>query len=183
MGTLKQLLPFGDRTVLERVVDALLASRATPVVVVLGHRAEDVRAALGSRPVIVTLNPDPAGDMLSSVRCGLRATPPDRPVLIALGDQPLITPGLIEQVIDAFEQGRGGIVIPTYQGQRGHPMIMAARYREDIFALQGAGGLKQLRDRHPDEVSEVPVETDAVLIDLDDPQAYQAALKRLSTGG
>ncbi|MBI4551039.1 MAG: nucleotidyltransferase family protein, partial [Candidatus Latescibacteria bacterium] len=122
------------------------------------------------------------GDMLSSVRCGLRATPPDRPVLIALGDQPLITPELVDRLIETFEQGHRGMVIPVYQGKRGHPVILDARYRDEILTLHGEGGLKQLRDRHPDEVSEVPVETDAVLIDLDDPQAYQAALKRLSTG-
>lgn len=179
MGALKQLLPFGEHTVVERVISTLIASKVNRVVVVLGHRAEEIRRVLSTYPVTITVNPDPDGDMLSSVQCGVRTAEPGHAFLIALGDQPLITAGTVDRLIEAAARTEAGIVVPSYQGRRGHPVLIAARHREDILALRGDGGLKQLREQYPDAVYTMPVETDEILIDLDQYQEYKDALKRL----
>ncbi len=179
MGTLKQLLPFGDRTVIEHAARALTRSRlGTDVVVVLGHRAEEIVARISALPVRFAYNPDPEGDMLSSIRCGLAFIDPDQAVLVALGDQPLVTTGIVDQLIAEYERHPEGLVLPVFDGKRGHPMIVSPAYREEILFQSNPGGMKGLRDRHADSVRLVPVDTDAVLVDMDYRHEYEAALKR-----
>ncbi len=178
MGTLKQMLPFGEGTVLEQVVGALTASTLRDVTVVLGYRSDEIQIRLTSWPVHTILNPDLHGDMLSSIQCGIRATCEDQAVMIALGDQPFISEVIINRLIGEYENQSSGIVLPVYNGKRGHPMIIGPEYREDLLN-QTEGGLKALRDRYEDHVRTVPVDTDAVLIDLDYRHEYEQALNRL----
>lgn len=179
MGTLKQLLPFGGVTLIEQVVRTLTRSRVgKDVVVALGHRAEEIVKRVSGLPVRFAYNPDPEGDMLSSIRCGLAYIPPDQAVLIALGDQPLVTAEIVDQLIAEYERQPEGMVLPVHEGKRGHPMIVSPAYREEILFQSLQGGLKALRDRHAESVRLVPVDTDAVLVDLDYRDEYEAALKR-----
>ena len=179
MGTLKQLLPFGSVTLIEQVARTLTRSRVgKDVVVVLGHRAEEIVKRISGLPVRFAYNPDPEGDMLSSIRCGLAYIPPDQAILIALGDQPLVTAEIVDQLIAEYERQPEGMVLPVHEGKRGHPMIVSPAYREEILFESNPGGLKALRDRHAESVRLVPVDTDAVLVDLDYRDEYEAALKR-----
>ena len=179
MGAMKQLLPFGDGTVIEHVSRTLTRSRLkSNVVVVIGHRAEEMAGLLSALPVRVAYNPDPEGDMLSSIRCGMAYIAPDQAVLVALGDQPLVTTGIVDRVIAEYERQPEGMVLPAFEGKRGHPMIVSPAYRDEILFHPAPGGLKGLRDRHADSVRQVPVDTDEVLIDLDYREEYEAALKR-----
>jgi len=179
MGALKQLLPFGDQTVIGHVLRTLMRSRiGKEVVVVLGHRAEEIAGHISGLPVRMAYNPDPEGDMLSSIRCGLAYIPPDQPILLALSDQPLITPAILDKLIAEYERNPEGIVLPVYDGSRGHPMIVSPMYREEILFMSDSTGMKGLRDRYADSVRLVSVDTDAVLIDLDYPHEYEAALER-----
>ena len=179
MGTLKQLLPFGSVTLIEQVVRTLTRSRVgKDVVVVLGHRAEEIVKRISGLPVRFAYNPDPEGDMLSSIRCGLAYIPPDQAILIALGDQPLVTAEIVDQLIAEYERQPEGMVLPVHEGKRGHPMIVSPAYREEILFQSLQDGLKELRDRHAESVRLVPVDTDAVLVDLDYRDEYEAALKR-----
>ena len=179
MGTPKQLLPFGDVTVIGQVVRTLTRSRlGKDVVVVLGHRAMDVVKRISGLPVRLAYNPDPEGDMISSIRCGLAYIEPEQAFLIALGDQPLVTTGIVDRLIDEYERRPEGMVLPVHEGKRGHPMILSPAYREEILFESMPGGLKALRDRHADSVRPVPVDTDAVLIDLDYRSDYEEALRR-----
>src|ERR1039458_3869357 len=104
MGTSKQLLPFAGTTVIGRIVDQVLASCVEDVCVVVGHQADLVRQALDGRPVRFAVNPNyHQSDMLASIRCGLAELPHDcRAMLIAIGDQPSLTSGLIDSLHDAF---------------------------------------------------------------------------------
>ena len=179
MGMLKQLLPFGKSTVLEQVVKALTTSKLHAVTVVLGHRSEEIRSRLTSWPVHTVINPDPDGDMLSSIQCGIRSIPEDQAVMIALGDQPLISEAMVDLLITAYERKPSGMVLPVHNSRRGHPMIIAPAFREELLTLS-EGGLKTIRDRHEDQVITVPVDTDAVLIDLDYRHEYERALHRIA---
>lgn len=179
MGTPKQLLPFGGATLIEQVVRTLTRSRlGKEVVVVLGHRAMDIVERISGLPVRLAYNPDPEGDMLSSIRCGLAYIEPDQAIMIALGDQPLVTTGILNRLIGEYEGRPEGMVLPVHDGKRGHPMILSPAYREEILFEAMPGGLKALRDRHSGSVRAVPVDTDAVLVDLDYRSDYEEALRR-----
>ena len=179
MGTLKQLLPFGSVTLIEQVVRTLTRSRlGKDVVVVLGHRAEEIVARVSGLPVRFAYNPDPEGDMISSIRCGLAYIPPDQAILVALGDQPLVTTGTVNRLIAEYERRPEGMVLPVHDGKRGHPMIVSPAFREEILFESNPGGLKGLRDRHAESVRLVPVDTDAVLFDVDYRSDYEEALRR-----
>ena len=179
MGTPKQLLPFGSLTLIEQVIRTLTRSRlGKDVVVVLGHRAMDIVKRISGLPVRLAYNPDPEGDMISSIRCGLAYIEPEQAFLIALGDQPLVTTGIVDRLIDEYERHPEGMVLPVHEGKRGHPMILSSAYREEILFESMPGGLKALRDRHADSVRPVPVDTDAVLIDMDYRSDYEEALRR-----
>ena len=180
MGAFKQLLPFGDMTVIERIVSVLLASRVAETIVVLGHRADEIQAQLDGYEVTITRNPDPEGDMLSSVQCGVRAATQDHGVMIVLGDQPLITTEMVDELISFYEQKQDAFVIPVHEDKRGHPMIISPRYREDILSLSGNAGLKALRDRYPEAICRVPVDTKSILADMDYYHDYENALRHLS---
>ena len=119
MGTQKLLLPVGDTTVIDRIADQLLESRIDTVTVVVGHDRERVKAALSGLRVSFVTNPDPEGDMLSSVRCGLRSlSPACEAVLVALGDQPGITAALVDAMVEAYDGQTAPIVVPARHGSR-----------------------------------------------------------------
>ncbi|MCS6862149.1 MAG: nucleotidyltransferase family protein [Abditibacteriales bacterium] len=187
MGTLKQLLPFGEGTMLETVLDTLLRSRVDEIVVVLGHRWEEVAAVVHRKMpqashahVRIALNERYQDEMLSSVQCGVRALSAEADAfLVALGDQPLITPHLVNRLIEVFIRERPPIVIPTYHGKRGHPVLFDAALRSEILALGRNATLKEVVERHADAVRELPCEEEGIVRDVDHPSEYWQALEAL----
>lgn len=181
MGTTKQLLPFGDKTVLQTVVDTLVDAKLAGVAVVLGHDAEAVRDSLRGRPVRFCVNEAYREGMFSSVLCGLRALPADADAaLIALGDQPQIALNAVRAVAQAYREGDKGIVVPVSGGRRGHPVLIdLSRYRREILSLSGDRGLKPVVRGHPEDTLEVPVDDEGILRDLDTPEDYRAEVARM----
>jgi molybdenum cofactor cytidylyltransferase len=177
MGVQKLLLPFGGKTVIAHIVDQLLESMVDKVYVVTGHQAERISRELSGRPVSTVNNPDYESGMLSSVRCGLRALPEQcRGVLVALGDQPAITSKLVDRMLQSFAAAEKRILVPFYDGKRGHPILFSEVYREEILTHYDSVGLRGLLHAHPDEVFELAVSTSAVLSDMDVPQDYRREL-------
>jgi molybdenum cofactor cytidylyltransferase len=178
MGTSKQLLPFGSTTVLGHVVDQLLQSRLDGVCVVVGHEAEQVSRAVSRERVRIVRNPDYVqGEMLSSIRCGLRALPAGcSAALIALGDQPTITTELVDQMVLAFSTAGPGILVPVHDGKRGHPVLIAASYFNEVLTRYDDVGLRGLLAAHPEDVVELPVSSSKVLFDMDKPEDYRRLL-------
>ena len=181
MGATKQLLPFGDKTVLQTVVDTLLGAKLAGVSVVLGHDAEAVRDSLKDRLVQFCVNDAYREGMFSSVLCGLRGLPTDADAaLIALGDQPQIELNVVRAVVRAYREGSRGIVIPVSGGKRGHPVLInLPRYRREILSLSGDQGLKPVMRGHPQDTLEVPVDDEGILRDLDTPEDYRAEVTRI----
>jgi len=180
MGSTKQLLPFGDRTILQTVVDTLLSSDLAGVMVVLGHDADLVRDSLADRKVHFCMNETYREGMFSSVRCGLQNLPAQADaVLIALGDQPQIDLAVVEAVIQTFREEDKGIVIPSWDGKRGHPVVINLnRYLAEILALSGDQGLKPVMRGHPEDTLEISVEDEGILRDLDTPEDYESEIER-----
>lgn len=177
MGRLKQLLPLGDRLVVQRVADAA-CSCIDRVVVVLGHEAAAVGAALAGRPVECVVNADYAAGMLSSFRCGLEAAGEADGYLLCLGDQPGIGPQVIRALLNAAQKTDKGLLIPVHCGRRGHPVLIGARYLPEINALPPEGGLKPVTRGHPEDTAEIVLDDQAVLEDMDTPDDYRRHLGR-----
>lgn len=168
MGRLKQLMPLGKGTILERAIDNLLASTVDEVIVVVGYRAEEVVAAISSKPVKIMVNPNYEEGMSTSIVAGLVLVDPKADgVMLALGDQPYVSSQTINQLVDKFYQHGKGIVVPTYQGRRGHPVILAIKYKAELLGLEGDVGAREVVKNHPQDVLEVEVEDRGVIIDID----------------
>jgi molybdenum cofactor cytidylyltransferase len=124
-------------------------------------------------------NPDPRADMLSSVRVGLRAIGSRcDAIVVALADQPSIGSELLGRMVDEFAGGRGRIVLPVHQGQRGHPILFGQEYAAEILAQFDGEGLRGLLRAHPAEIRELPAPDGSVLLDMDRPEDYQRELRR-----
>jgi molybdenum cofactor cytidylyltransferase len=177
-GIQKLLLPLGDTTVIGRVADALLASAIDRVIVVVGPDGR-VAGALAGRGVTLVVNPHPDADMLSSVRCGLRAVPQDcQAVVVAPGDQPALTPDLINEMLRTFAACGQGILVPVHGGVRGHPLLFSSPYREEVLSRYDGEGLRGLLRAHPEDVFELLTAQPAVVEDVDHPQDYHRELRR-----
>ncbi len=173
MSVQKLLLPFGSSTVVGTVVDAVSRPPVDRTIVVTAPGG-DVAAALAGRDVTLVVNPDPAAEMLDSVRIGLRALPPAcEAVLVTPGDLPGVTPGLVASLVAAFRASGKGIVVPVYDGGRGHPLLLGARYFAEVLTRYDDVGLRGLPRAHQDDVLEVVVVDDAVLADIDTPEDYE----------
>jgi molybdenum cofactor cytidylyltransferase len=181
MGTQKLLLPYAGATVIRHIVDRVAASSVDRIVVVAGRDAAGVRAATDGSRATVVVNETSDGDMLSSVRCGLRALPAEcEAALVVLGDQPSITAELVDHLIGASAASGRGIVVPAYQGRRGHPLLFSLDYRSEVLTGYDGVGLKGLLETHADDVFELAVADDDVVTDMDVPDDYRAALRRLA---
>ncbi|ETX03529.1 MAG: hypothetical protein ETSY2_33215 [Candidatus Entotheonella gemina] len=179
MGKLKALLPFGERTVIEQVIHNLLQVNLDSVTVVLGHRASEIAAVLEPLPVRILHNVRYREGMTSSVRTALQQiVPVPEAYLLALADQPHLGHEPAQRVLEAFAQTHHGLVIPTYQGKRGHPIILSGKYRQEVLALDREQGLNLVTRGHPEDTLEVPLADDGILQDMDYPEEYEAVLKR-----
>jgi molybdenum cofactor cytidylyltransferase len=186
MGVQKLLLPYGGETLIGHIAAEVLRSPVDRTFVIVGQDAARVAAALPAAPgsgqhIEIITNPDPGGEMLSSVRCGLRALPPDcEAVLVALGDQPSITADLVGRMVAAYRASGRGIVVPVHGGRGGHPIIFSTRYRQEVLSRFDDVGLRGLRQAHPEDVLELDSPDPAVLSDMDYPADYRRELARLA---
>lgn len=173
----KLLLPFGESTVLESVVAAVCASPIEDVVVVTGHEDRFIRDALASYRVRIAYNPEYEEGLSTSIRRGVLASDRETDAfVIVLGDMPFITDLTIGRLIELFDASRErAIVVTTFQGNRGHPVVFDGSYRSDLMALTGDVGGRSILEAHPDAVVEVEVRDAHVLEDIDTWDAYTAA--------
>jgi molybdenum cofactor cytidylyltransferase len=181
-GSFKPLLKWGKRTVIGECVHQMRNSQLAEIFVVLGHRELEIRQTLSGSGVQYAINDDYRRGMLSSIKVGLASLSPNEDAaLIALVDQPMIAKEIIDTLIDAFDAGAKGIALPTYEGKHGHPIIISARYFEEIMQLDedSPEGLRLFIDKHRDDTLEVPVPTQAVIEDIDLPEDYARLSKRV----
>jgi molybdenum cofactor cytidylyltransferase len=185
MGQMKVLLPWeGNRPIIRVIADRLKRMRMDDIVIVTGHMAEQVRDALEKEPVRFVHNKEyREGDMLSSLQTGLRALGPEiSAALVVLGDQPQLDNRIVLQVMNAYAEGRGTIVAPSYQQRRGHPILLDRMYWPEILELPRGAAPRDVINAHADQIYYVNVETDSILRDIDTPADYQEARKRAGLG-
>jgi molybdenum cofactor cytidylyltransferase len=179
-GTNKLLAEIGGVPMVVRVAQRLLASRARPIVAVLGNRADEIDKAIGRLPVARVRNPDFAEGLSTSLKCGLAALPDDLDAtLVCLGDMPLISGRHIDRLIAAFNPLEGrAIVVPTRHGKRGNPVLWARRFFAEMMQISGDVGARHLIGEHAELVAEVEMDDDAILVDIDTPEALAALQTR-----
>jgi molybdenum cofactor cytidylyltransferase len=184
LGRNKLLLPFKGQPLIAHAVDTLMASKVDEIIVVLGHEAEQVRAAIGNKGVRFVENPDYRLGLSTSVRAGFAAVPVQTTgIMIYLADQPLLKVGEVDFLIGALaEAGKANksIVVPLFRGQRGNPVIVKATYKASLLAITGEAGCRRLIKQNPDQVLTVEMETDHVVRDIDTIEAYDRLLAQES---
>jgi molybdenum cofactor cytidylyltransferase len=185
MGEFKQLLPLGPRRVVEWVVAALMDAGLAEIVVVTGHRRDEVEAAVAAYPVRFAFNPDYAGgEMLSSIQVGLRALGAEaEAAILALGDQPQLQIEAVKAILKAYRrEGGGHVYIPIYEGRRGHPICLPRSFWAGVLALPWTASLRDFLRERAGDVVEVPVTTASILRDMDTVEDYERELLHLWGG-
>lgn len=173
MGVFKPLLPFGNRTVIECCISSLQAAGVSDIVVVVGHRAEDLRAHLSAMDLTFAVNPEPDSEMSVSIARGVEAVRTEaRGLLIALVDYPGVPAEVITAVVDAWRKG-ARLVQPEYAGHGGHPVLIDLAYRNELLSLDPSSGLRSLFAAHREEVRRLPVPSPYVARDMDTWEDYR----------
>jgi len=175
----KLLLPFKGKTIIETVVENVARSVSSNILVVLGSHREQIQEQLVNSAVKIGVNENYMDGMLSSVICGFRALPGEaKAALIFLADQPQIPAQVTDLVIKAWIESGKGIVIPTFNGRRGHPVLIETRYKVDIERLDPEKGLRVLSEKFKNDVFEVECSIPEILRDIDTPEEYQFEINK-----
>lgn len=178
MGQSKPLLPFGKHLVIERILSVLTNCSIDEALVVTGYMREAVEERLSEWSVRSVFNPEfETGEMLSSVQVGLRSVSAEADAaMILLGDQPGLKETVVEMVLKDYRDGKGDIVIPSYQMRRGHPIIIGRAYWKDILDLGEGETLRDFFKGTTEVIHHVEVSTPTVLRDMDTPADYRREL-------
>jgi len=173
MGEFKPLLPFGDATILERDITLFRDAGIRDIRVVIGHRAAELLPRverLRARPV---MNGRYADGMFSSVTAGVASLGDEVEAFFLLPvDIPLVRPQTVSLLAESFTRGEGAILYPSFLGRRGHPPLIAARYRKEIIAWDGEGGLKGFLSLHDAKAVSIETEDEGILLDMDTVAEY-----------
>ena len=175
MGQVKQLLPWGDTTVLGQTIRNLQETAVYDILVVSGHEANKVETIALREGVNAIRNRQYAsGEMISSLQTAVRQLPEwVTAVLVALADQPMVPPEVMDQLLFAYWQGKGSLVAPAFDGRRGNPVLIGREHFAELLALTPDEAPRTLLQRHPADLHLVPVSSAAVLHDLDSPEDYE----------
>jgi len=174
MGQQKLLMPFEGGSMVETIVWKIAQSNSIQTIVVTGHEKSRVEEVLKDCGVQFADNKNYEAGMLTSVQTGVKAIVLESTgFLVFLGDQPMVSVVVINRLIAVFQKTTKGLLVPTFLGKRGHPVLIDAKYRKEIAALQQESGLRGLFLNHPDDILEVEFDSDAILKDIDTPGDYQ----------
>ncbi|NJD34464.1 MAG: 4-diphosphocytidyl-2C-methyl-D-erythritol kinase [Betaproteobacteria bacterium] len=176
MGGINKLLqPVDGIAMVRRAVNAALASRCSPVLVVTGADADAVEACLGGLDVQFAHNPDHETGMASSLRRGLAALPADADAaVVLLADMPRIDGGHVDRLLASFDPQQPKIVAPVREGRRGNPILWPREFFAEMMAVEGDVGARALLQRHASRVEAVSFDDDAIFADVDTPAALEA---------
>lgn len=178
-GRNKLLLPFGNKTILETVIEALLSIDLREIIVVTGHEREKVESVVSASPVRPVYNSDYQEGMAASIKTGIVALQSQNTgILICHGDMPLITPGLVKKLATAFQSTPDGtIVLPFFEGRHGHPVIFSTHFREELLQIEGDKGARTIIQRYPEAVVKVPISDPQISLDIDTQEEYRKLFK------
>jgi molybdenum cofactor cytidylyltransferase len=178
MKRFKPLLPLGETTITDHVIDTFI-NAGVAVVLVTGFRHDDIVAGIKKRAVTVVHNPDYARGMFSSIQAGLsRLGPETRAFFVLPVDIPLVRPATVRRLLDAAAANPDNVLYPVFGGKRGHPPLVPSGLVPAILGWTQNGGLKAALGSRERLALEVPVADGCILFDIDTPDDYAALLKR-----
>jgi molybdenum cofactor cytidylyltransferase len=175
MGRDKALLVYRGRTFLETIIAMLRDAGIDRIAAVLGHHAQEIRQAANLAEVEVVINPEYHRGQTSSLQAGLHAL--DQPTLeglvLCLVDHPAATSTTLRKLLESFRLSRAPVVIPTHQGQRGHPVLISRALFPELLSLGPEEGANLVVRNYRDRTSFVEVDDGGILLDVDDDVAYR----------
>ncbi len=183
MGRPKPLLTWAGTTLLEWQIEQLREAGASEVIVVLGSRAEEVEPVATAAGATVVLNPDYREGRASSLRAGAAAVHDNAAAIVILGvDQP--RPAWVtRRLIERRRENGPAILIPAFEGHRGHPVVLSAALLGELRAVNEASlGLRAVTERHQAETETVEIDNSSVIVDLNTPSEYEDALRAFNNG-
>ncbi len=173
MGRPKMLLSFNELTMIETVLKNVSESKVDKILVVLGAEKDAIAAKINKLDMELCYNENYIEGMLSSVKCGFKNLPNDfKAAMVFQGDQPFIAADVINKVIEAYLSSKYGIIIPVYDGKRGHPILIDSKYSGEIAKLSPEIGLRALTFRFHYDVLEVKTEEPGIFRDFDTYKEY-----------
>lgn len=178
MGSPKALIPYHGTTFAGHLLEVISHPRVGIVRFVLGAGADKIRERLQLDPATVVLNPDWPRGQLSSIQAAIRSLPPGATagLMLCPVDHPIVSADLVGQLIAEFDSTGKPVVLPTYRGRRGHPVIFRASLYEELLAASLEVGARQVVWAHQADVVEVPTEEKGVVLNLDDPETLKRAI-------
>lgn len=191
MGEPKQVMRIRGKPLLRIVLETLRKAKVDETVVVLGPDAGRTMEEVGIKGERVVVNPRQSEGMSSSLRLGLRSLSPDTTAaVVVLGDMPLLSPSTVNRIIDGYLSKGAPVVVPTYRGVRGNPVLFARSVFPEIMKIRGDVGARSVVDSQGGAVLEVPVADEGVIVDIDTQSDYERvaarsrrARRRRSQGG
>ncbi len=180
MGRPKALLPIDGQTFIEKIVGALKKSSVAKVMVVLGHNADEMIQRIEHLRVEILVNPDYKLGQLSSLQVAVRRLerePDCDGMLVHLVDHPYVNTELVQTMIKRYEDTGKLIVVPRYNGKRGHPVIFSRKLFSELLAAPVDQGAKAVVNAHRDDTLEIDTEAEGVTVDIDTPELYRQHVK------
>jgi len=195
MGRDKASLPFRGSTFLETIIQTLREAGIARVAVVLGHHADEILESLQLKDIEVVINRDYHLGQTSSLQAGLRAvaamssspqstdqgggggdnagtTGEPEAVLLCLVDHPAVSAATVRALADSFQQSPAPVIIPTHQGQRGHPVMIARKLFPELLSLGPVEGANTVIRKYRDTSKFLEIDDEGVLLDVDDPETF-----------
>jgi molybdenum cofactor cytidylyltransferase len=170
MGRPKALLPLRGRTFLENILHAISLSSVQNTVVVVGHHRDEIGERFPSIPLV--FNPNYEQGMITSFQTGIRALPSGlTAAFLFLVDHPLVEPSTIDAMGRGADPNR--IVLPVFEGRRGHPVLFGAAILAEILALPASQGANVVVRKDPARILEIPVSDAGILVDIDTPEEFE----------
>ena len=167
MGQPKALLPINGHTFLENILGAIAKTSIEDVFVVVGHHRKEIEERVKMPSVV--FNKDYEQGMITSFQAGIRALSWDvSAAFLFLVDHPLVDPKTLEAMIEQLAPNR--IILPTFEGRRGHPVLFSSEVLEEILVLPPSEGANIVVRKDPARIVEVPVNTPGILVDIDTPE-------------
>jgi molybdenum cofactor cytidylyltransferase len=178
MGTPKALLPYRGKTFAEYLMEVTRHPRVGLTRVVLGAHAEEIAGKLHVARESIVVNQEWQRGQLSSIQAAIRSLPDGETtgLLLCPVDHPLISKALIARLIEEFDSSRKPVVLPTYGGKRGHPLIFAASLYSELLAASPELGARQVVWAHANDVVELPTDEEGVILNINDPDTLARAI-------
>jgi molybdenum cofactor cytidylyltransferase len=180
MGRPKALLPIDGQTFIEKIVGALKESSVAKVIVVLGHNADEMRRHIQHLPIEILVNPDYKLGQLSSLQVAVRSLEKEADcdgMLVHLVDHPYVNTQLLKSMIKLCEETAKLIIVPRYNGKRGHPVIFSRKLFKELLAAPMDQGAKAVVDAHRADTLEIDTEDEGITLDIDTPELYRQHVK------